>query len=77
MVKTMTQDVKDRIADLERQKIDLEDRLEMLSYSNNLVKMHQIESEIYEIEDTIGKLTAYNGKFCEVDRMVKAVILKL
>ena len=58
MVKTMTQDVKDRIADLERQKIDLEDRLEMLSYSKNLVKMHQIESEIYEIEDTIGKLTA-------------------
>jgi len=58
MVKTMTQDVKDRIADLERQKIDLEDQLEMLSYSNNLVKMHQIESEIYEIEDTIGKLTA-------------------
>ena len=58
MVKTMTQDVKDRIADLERQKIDLEDRLEMLSYSNNLVKMHQIEQEIYEIEDTIGKLTA-------------------
>ena len=58
MVKTMTQDVKDRIADLERQKIDLEDQLEMLSYSKNLVKMHQIESEIYEIEDTIGKLTA-------------------
>ena len=58
MVKTMTQDVKERIADLERQKIDLEDRLEMLSYSNNLVKMHQIESEIYEIEDTISKLVA-------------------
>ena len=58
MVKTMTQDVKDRIADLERQKIDLEDRLEMLSYSNNLVKMHQIEQEIYEIEDTLSKLTA-------------------
>ena len=58
MVKTMTQDVKDRIADLEKKKIDLEDQLEMLSYSNNLVKMHQLESEIYEIEDTIGKLTA-------------------
>ena len=58
MVKTMTQDVKDRIADLERQKIDLEDQLEMLSYSNNLVKMHQIEQEIYEIEDTISKLVA-------------------
>lgn len=57
MVKTMTQDVKDRIANLERQKIDLEDQLEMISYSNNLVKMHQIESEIFEIEDTIKKLT--------------------
>ncbi len=58
MVKVMTQDVKDRIADLERQKITLEDRLEIISYSNNLVKMHQIEEEIFEIEDTIKKLIA-------------------
>ena len=58
MVKLMTQETKDRIKDLERQKIDLEDRLEMISYSNNLVKMHQIEQEIFEIEDTISKLTA-------------------
>ena len=58
MVKLMTQDTKDRIADLERQKIDLEDRLEMISYSNNLVKMLEIEQEIFEIEDTISKLTA-------------------
>ena len=57
MVKVMTQDVKDRIADLERQKIALEDRLEIISYSNNLVKMHQIEEEIFEVEDTIKKLT--------------------
>ena len=56
MVQTMTQDVKDRIADLERQKIDLESRLEMLSYTNNMVKMVEIEQEIYEIEDTISKL---------------------
>ena len=54
MVKTMTQDTKNRIKDLERQKIDLEDRLEFVG--NNLVKMHQIEQEIYEIEDTIRKL---------------------
>lgn len=58
MVKVMTQDVKDRIADLERQKIILEDRLEIISYSNNLVKMHQIEEEIFEVEDTIKKLLA-------------------
>ena len=56
MVQTMTQDVKDRIADLERQKIELQNRLEMLSYANNMVKMVEIEQEIDEIEDTIGKL---------------------
>jgi len=56
MIKTMTQDTKDRIADLERQKIDLENQLETLGYANNLVRMHQIEEEIYEIEDTIRKL---------------------
>jgi hypothetical protein len=56
MVQTMTQDVKDRIADLERQKIDLESRLEMLSYTNNMVRMVEIENEIFEIEDTIKKL---------------------
>jgi hypothetical protein len=54
----MTKETKDRIRDLEGQKIVLEDRLEMISYSGNLVKMHEIESEIYEIEDTIRKLTA-------------------
>jgi len=56
MVETMTQDTKDRIADLERQKIELENQLETLGYSGNLVRMHQIDEEIYEIEDTIRKL---------------------
>ena len=56
MVAVMSQDTKHRIADLERQKLDLEYRLEMLSYANNLVKMVEIEQEIYEIEDTIRKL---------------------
>jgi hypothetical protein len=56
MIGTMTQDTKDRIAELERQKIELNDQLEMLGYSGNLVRMHQIEEEIYEIEDTIRKL---------------------
>jgi len=56
MVETMTQDTKDRIAELERQKIELNDQLEILGYTGNLVRMHQIESEIYEIEDTIKKL---------------------
>ena len=56
MVETMTQDTKDRIANLERQKIELEDRLEMLGYAGNLVQMHKLEEEIFEIDDTIKKL---------------------
>jgi len=56
MVETMTQETKDRIADLERQKIDLNDQLEILGYTGNLVRMHQIEEQIFEIEDTIKKL---------------------
>ena len=56
MIKTMTQETKDRIAELERQKIDLEDRLEMLGYAGNLVQMHKLEEEIFEIDDTIKKL---------------------
>jgi len=58
MVETMTLETKRRIADLERQKIELESRLEMLSYANNMVKMVEIENEIFEIEDTINKLIA-------------------
>jgi hypothetical protein len=56
MVAVMSQDTKERIAEMERQKIDLENQLEFLGYSGNLVRMHQIEEEIYEIEDTIRKL---------------------
>jgi hypothetical protein len=56
MVETMTQDTKDRIRELERQKIELNDQLETLGYSSNLVKMHEVEEQIYEIEDTIQKL---------------------
>ena len=55
-VKLMTQDTKDRIADLERQKIALEDKMEFLGYADNLVKMVEFEQEIFEIEDTIKKL---------------------
>ena len=57
-VKTMTQDTKDRIRELEGQKVILEDRLEHLGYAGNLVRMVEIEQEIFEIEDTIKKLTA-------------------
>ena len=56
MTETMTIETKRQIAELERQKIELESRLEMLSYANNHLRMVEIEQEIYEIEDTIKKL---------------------
>ena len=56
MIKTMSAETKLRIADLERQKIELENQLETLGYANNLVRMHRIEEDIFEIEDTIKKL---------------------
>ena len=59
-IELMSQTIKDQIADLERQKIALEDQLEFIG--NNLVKMHELEQEIYEIDDTIRKLTANNGR---------------
>jgi hypothetical protein len=54
MVAVMSQDTKNQIANLERQKIALEDRLEFVG--SNFVKMHELEQEIFEIEDTIKKL---------------------
>tara|TARA_Y100001938_G_C8019146_1_gene394271 strand:- start:33 stop:209 length:177 start_codon:yes stop_codon:yes gene_type:complete len=56
MVETMTIETKRKIADLERQKVELESRLEMLSYAQNHLRMVEIEEEIFEIEDTIQKL---------------------
>ena len=58
MIGTMTQDTKDRIRQLEGQKVILEDRLEHLGYASNLVKMHEVEEQISEIEDTIKKLVS-------------------
>ena len=56
MVAVMTTDVKHRIADLERQKLELNNRIELLSYSGNHQRMLELEQEVWEIEDTISKL---------------------
>ena len=56
MTKAISEENKVRISDLVKQREDLEERLEMLSYSKNTVKITEIEQEIYEINDTITKL---------------------
>ena len=55
-IELMSQATKDQIADLERQKIALEDQLEFIGKAP--ARMHELEQEIYEIDDTIRKLTA-------------------
>lgn len=56
MTKAISEENKVRINDLVKQREDLEERLEMLSYTKNTVKITEIEQEIYEINDTINKL---------------------
>jgi len=45
---------KERIADLERQKIALKDQLQFETKTASIIR---IEEELYEIDDTIKKLT--------------------
>lgn len=53
-MRTLDEGEKRRIADLERQKIDLEDRIEFETDHTRQVAM---ERELYEINDTINKIT--------------------
>ena len=45
---------KETIADLERQKIAIQDQLQ---FENKVSRVIKLEEELYEIEDTIKKLT--------------------
>ena len=49
-IELMSQATKDQIADLERQKIALEDQLEFIGKAP--ARMHELEQEIFEIDDT-------------------------
>ena len=51
---TMPKEIKDKVAELERRKIDLN---EEFAVTNSANRMKSIEEELYEINDTIKKLT--------------------
>ena len=53
MNKALTEDIKDRLKNLQQQKSLLQ---EEVTYTKNLRKVEAIEQEIYEIEDTMKKL---------------------
>ena len=59
-IELMSQDTKERIRELEGQKVMLNDELEI---TNSTVNKARIEEELMEIDDTIRKLTANNGRF--------------
>jgi len=56
-VKILSKETKNQIRELEGQKVILEDALE---FETRPIQMVRIEEEIFEIEDTIRKLTAEN-----------------
>ena len=53
-MRTLDEGEKRRIADLERQKIDLEDKIE---WETDYTRQVELERELYEINDTIKKIT--------------------
>tara|TARA_B100000941_G_C28413998_1_gene505086 strand:+ start:302 stop:472 length:171 start_codon:yes stop_codon:yes gene_type:complete len=53
MSKALTEDIKDRLKNLQQQKNLLQEELE---YAKSSKKAEQIEQDIYEINDTIKKL---------------------
>lgn len=56
MSKAITQETQDRLVNLQEQKVDLQEQLEMVTYSKNFRKIEELEQEIYEIDDTMKKL---------------------
>ena len=59
-MKTMSEDSKRQIRDLMRQKISLEDQLQIASNPN---RIQRLEDDLYEVKDTLDKLT--NGVWFE------------
>ena len=56
MSKAITQEIQERLVNLQEQKDELQEQLEMVTYSKNFRKIEELEQEIYEIDDTMKKL---------------------
>ena len=54
----ISDETKARLRELEGQKITLEDELERLSYTNNFVRIAQLEAELFDVKDSIKKITS-------------------
>jgi hypothetical protein len=63
----ITEATKERLRELEGQKITLEDELERLSYTNNFIRIAHIEQELFDVKDSIRKITQ-NHWFEDISR---------
>jgi hypothetical protein len=54
----ITEATKERLRELEGQKITLEDELERLAYTNNFARIAHLEQELFDVKDSIKKITA-------------------
>jgi hypothetical protein len=63
----ITEATKERLRELEGQKITLEDELERLAYTNNFARIAHIEQELFDVKDSIKKITE-NHWFEDISR---------
>ena len=63
----ITEATKERLRELEGQRITLEDELERLAYTNNFARIAHLEQELYDVKDSIKKITE-NHWFEDISR---------
>jgi hypothetical protein len=63
----ITEATKERLRELEGQRITLEDELERLAYTNNFARIAHIEQELFDVNDSIKKITQ-NHWFEDISR---------
>ena len=63
----ITEATKDRLRELEGQRITLEDELERLAYTNNFARIAHLEQELFDVKDSIKKITE-NHWFEDISR---------
>ena len=63
----ITEATKERLRELEGQKITLEDDLERLAYTNNFARIAHLEQELFDVKDSIKKITE-NHWFEDISR---------
>ena len=54
----ISDETKIRLRELEGQRITLEDELDRLAYTNNFARIAELEGELFDVKDSIKKITS-------------------